>query len=96
MVLAVQLILLLAIVLTSLSLLNRRQHDYLILNLTGQLRVITQTMVTQSSHYAEQAPRDYETYERDLGLFNKDLINHVNRFDAIIRSLKNRPRKYSK
>jgi len=89
-VLLLQLIILLGIVFSSLYLINLRQHDYLILNLTGQLRVITQNLVTQSNHYVEQAPRDYATYRRDLGLFNKDMQIQVEAFDTIIQSLKAR------
>lgn len=89
-VLLLQLAALLTIVFSSLYLVNLRQHDYLILNLTGQLRVITQNLVTQSSHYTEQAPRDYATYHRDLGLFNKDLQMQVQAFNTIIQSLKAR------
>ena len=89
-VLLVQLIALLAIVFSSLYLINLRQHDYLILNLTGQLRVITQNLVTQSNHYVEQAPRDFATYNRDLGLFNKDLQMQIKAFNDIIQSLKAR------
>ena len=39
-----------------------RQHDYLILNLTGQLRVISQTMKDQALHYTMQAPDDYDKF----------------------------------
>lgn len=49
--------------------LKLRQHDYLILNLTGQLRVISQTMTEQAHHYAQQAPDDYDKYNRDLGTY---------------------------
>lgn len=89
-VLLIQLLALLAIVFTSIYLLNLRQHDYLILNLTGQLRVISQNLVTQSNHYVDQAPRDYATYNRDLQLFNKDLQMQITSFNTIIDSLKAR------
>ncbi len=89
-ILAVQLVALLGVVFTSIYLINLRQHDYLILNLAGQLRVITQNLVTQSNHYIKQAPRDYAAYKRDLGLFNMDLQTQVKEFDAIINSLKKR------
>ncbi|MFO7603091.1 MAG: hypothetical protein R6X06_04665, partial [Gammaproteobacteria bacterium] len=89
-VLLIQLAALLGIVFSSLYLINLRQHDYLILNLTGQLRVITRNLLTQSSHYIEQAPRDYVSYYRDLGLFSKDLQMQVTAFDTIIQSLQAR------
>ena len=89
-VLLIQFIALLTVVLSTLYLINLRQHDYLILNLTGQLRVITKSLVTQSSHYIEQAARDDDTYDRDLKLYNKDLHMQVDAFDNIIQSLKSR------
>jgi response regulator RpfG family c-di-GMP phosphodiesterase/HAMP domain-containing protein len=89
-VLFVQLTALLVIVLTTLYLLNLRQHDYLILNLVGQARILTQTMVNQSAHYLEQAPRDYASYERDLGLFNRDLSMQVDSIENILKSLQQR------
>ncbi|MFO7603546.1 MAG: HD domain-containing phosphohydrolase, partial [Gammaproteobacteria bacterium] len=58
--------------------------------LTGQLRVITRNLLTQSSHYIEQAPRDYVSYYRDLGRFSKDLQMQVMSFDTIIQSLQAR------
>jgi len=89
-ILLVQLVALLAIVISTIYLVNLRQHDYLILNLTGQLRVITRNLVNQSSNYIKQAPRDYKTYNRDLGLFNMDLQMQVKAFDSIIQSLRAR------
>jgi response regulator RpfG family c-di-GMP phosphodiesterase/HAMP domain-containing protein len=89
-VLFAQLTALLLIVLTTLYLLNLRQHDYLILNLVGQARILTQTMVNQSAHYLEQAPRDYASYERDLGLFNRDLTMQVESIENILSSLQQR------
>lgn len=88
--LSLQFVALLSIVLTTLYLVNLRQHDYVILNLTGQLRVLNEGIVTQARHYAEQAPRSYRSYYRDLGLFNKDLQMQVQAFDRIIRALKAR------
>jgi len=88
--LSVQFLALLSIVLTTLYLVNLRQHDYVILNLTGQLRVLNQNIFTQARHYAEQAPRTYTSYHRDLGLYNKDLQMQVQAFDRIIRALKAR------
>ena len=89
-VLAVQFFALLAIVLTSLYLVNLRQHDYVILNLTGQLRVINQNLSTQAKHYSEQGPGERASSGRDPGPFQKDLLMQVEAFDRIIRSLKNR------
>ena len=89
-VLMMQILVLLGIVITSLYLIKLRQHDYLILNLTGQLRVITQSLVTQSRHYVDAAPRDYATYNRDLNLYNRDLQQEVASFNKIVQALKQR------
>ena len=89
-VLLIQFIAVLAVVFSTLYLIKLRQHDYLILNLTGQLRVITNSLVTQSRHYLAQAARDYDTYARDLKLYNMDLRMQIEAFDEIIQSLKTR------
>ncbi len=67
--------------------LNLRQHDYLILNLTGQLRVISQTMTEQARHYAQQAPDDPQKYQRDLGTYWQDLQKQIALYDRIAHSL---------
>ncbi|MBD3670737.1 MAG: HD domain-containing protein [Gammaproteobacteria bacterium] len=68
----------------ALNWLDLRKHDYLILNLSGQLRVISEVMLKQSENYLSHAARDYETYYRDLNLFRKDLDRLVEEYDAII------------
>jgi len=88
--LAVQFLLLSFIVAFTLYALELRKHDYTILNLAGQLRVMSQTMATQSMNYVENAPRDYETYDRDLGLYSKDLNKLITNYDHIIESFKER------
>lgn len=70
--------------------LKLRQHDYLILNLTGQLRVISQTMTEQARHYAEQAPDDYDKYNRDLGTYWQDLQKQTVLYERIVHSLETR------
>lgn len=89
-VLAIQFIVLLLIVSFTVYALNLRKHDYTILNLAGQLRVLSQTIVAQSYNYVERAPRDYKSYERDLGLYNRDLNLFINKYDRIINSFKAR------
>ena len=78
-----QIALLVGIVSTTLYLLNLRQHDYLILNLTGQLRVIAQTMVNQSSHFLQLAPAQRSGYGQDLDML-------IAGYDEIVLSLKRR------
>ncbi len=88
--LAIQFIVLVAIVSTTLYLLDLRKHDYLILNLSGQLRVISQLIVNQSVTYADNAPRNYTSYRRDLALYHKQLQMLITRYDKIINSFKAR------
>ncbi|MFM9914061.1 MAG: HD domain-containing phosphohydrolase [Methylophilaceae bacterium] len=70
--------------------LHLRQHDYLILNLAGQLRVLSQSMIEQSQHYTEVAPDDEGKYARDLATYWKDLQKQIILYDKIIRSLESR------
>lgn len=88
--LGVQFLVLVAIVSTTLYLLDLRKHDYLILNLSGQLRVISQLIVNNSASYADNAPRNYQSYYRDVKLYNKQLQTLIQRYDKIIDSLKAR------
>jgi len=89
-VLVIQFAVLVGVVSTTLYLLDLRKHDYLILNMSSQLRVLVQGMVKQSINYSKHAPRSYEAYERDLGLYHQDLISYISSFDKIIRSFENR------
>ena len=70
--------------------LELRKHDYAILNLSGQLRVISQAIFSQSKNYKTVAPRDYESYNRDLNLYHKDLKNNIESYDEIIKAFEKR------
>ncbi len=70
--------------------LHLRKHDYLILNLAGQLRVLSQTMMEQAHHYAKVAPDDDDKYARDLATYWQDLQKQTLLYDKIIRSLESR------
>ncbi len=70
--------------------LNLRQHDYLILNLTGQLRVLSQTMTEQSIHYVNHAPESYDSYDRDLESYWPNLQKQINLYEKITHSLESR------
>lgn len=70
--------------------LDQRKHDYLILNLTGQMRVATRTMAEQATHYLSDSPDDYAKYNRDLQLYWRDLQKQLDLVDRIIVSLKER------
>lgn len=88
--LSIQFIVLVIIVSSTLYLLNLRKHDYLILNLSGQLRVISQLMVNHSAAYADNAPRNFKSYYRDVALYHKQIQMLVERYDKIIDSFKAR------
>jgi len=88
--LSIQFIVLVIIVSSTLYLLNLRKHDYLILNLSGQLRVISQLMVNHSAAYADNAPRNFKSYYRDVALYRKQIQMLVERYDKIINSFKAR------
>ncbi|MCW9014410.1 MAG: HD domain-containing protein [Gammaproteobacteria bacterium] len=49
------------------------------------MKVFAQTFYDQSHNYIKAAPRDYETYDRDLNLYHKDLKNNIDNYDTIIR-----------
>ena len=70
--------------------LKLRQHDYLILNLTSQLRVLSQTMLDQAIHYQDQAPDDYDKYNRDLATYWLGLQKQTKLYETIITSLQTR------
>ncbi len=82
--LGIQFAVLVIVVSTTLYLLNLRKHDYLILNLSGQLRVISQLMVNYSTSYQDNAPRDYKTYYRDVRLYYQQIHALIERYDRII------------
>ena len=88
--LGIQFIVLVVIVSSTLYLLNLRKHDYLILNLSGQLRVISQLIVNHSAAYADNAPRNFKSYYRDVALYHKQIQMLVERYDKIINSFKAR------
>lgn len=70
--------------------LTLRKHDYAILNLAGQLRVISQSIVSQGVNYKQFAPRDYKSYERDLKLCHKNLQKHLKDYAIIIKGFETR------
>ena len=74
----------------TLSSVNARKHDYAILNLAGQLRVITTSLITQSKQYKANAPRDYPSYNRDIKLYAGSMNDLVTQYNSIITGFKNR------
>ena len=82
--------LLISIIIFTLSSVNARQHDYAILNLAGQLRVISTSLLAQSKQYQENAPRNYPAYYRDLKLYAINLNDQITTYDGIIQAFKKR------
>lgn len=68
--------------------LGLRKHDYVILNLSGQLRALSQSMVSESLHFRERRT-ELPGAER-AALFLANLRTQAATFDKIINSLKNR------
>jgi len=88
--LGIQFGVLLLVVSITLYELGLRRHDYVILNLAGQLRVISQVMVNQSHNYLQQTPRSYASYQSDLNLYHKDLLEQIAGYSKIIDAFKQR------
>lgn len=65
--------------------LDLRKHDYVILNLSGQLRALAESMVSDSLHYREKGMG-----ESGAAIFRANLRMQAQTFDKIITSLKNR------
>ncbi|MBL1276163.1 MAG: HD domain-containing protein [Ectothiorhodospiraceae bacterium] len=66
-----------------------RKHDYEILNLAGQLRIISQSMGGQSLHYLEAA-RGASTGKVGPSPFARNLNQQIQTFDKIITAFENR------
>jgi len=70
--------------------LELRRHDYLILNLTGQLRVISLTMQEQAHHYLMGAPDDYDKYNRDLVTYWQGMQEQIALYERITQAFTTR------
>jgi len=85
-----QLLLIILMSLFSVYELSLRKHDYAILNLAGQLRVTAQNLVSESHNYKLSAPRDYESYQRDLNFYHKNILKQIKNYSAIIYDFERR------
>ncbi len=90
MLLVVQFVVLIGLVSTSVYLVNLRQHDYLILNLAGQLRVIAQGVTQHSNHYLYSLSDRQATSAREHERYLSYLDAQLNNFGNIIASLEQR------
>jgi len=61
---------------------HQRTHDAVV-TLAGRLQLTAQYLSNQAMRYKAHAPPDYRSYHRDLELYYKDLLGHVETFDMI-------------
>jgi len=67
-----------------------RKHDYEILNLAGQLRVISHTMAHQSRSYLREHDLNASSDQHDSGFYSQNLQHSMALYEKIIRSFRNR------
>ena len=70
---------------------NQRRHDYDTLQSSGTTQQLFSSLITRSSQYVEAAPRDWETYFRDLGMYGQDLNNIILKLDNTLLTLTDLP-----
>ncbi|MDO6515413.1 MULTISPECIES: HD domain-containing phosphohydrolase [unclassified Neptuniibacter] len=70
---------------------NQRRHDYDTLQSSGTTQQLFSSLISRSSQYAEAAPRDWETYFRDLGMYGQDLNNIILKLDNTLSTLTDLP-----
>lgn len=88
--LIIQLALFSAIVGFTLYELSLRKHDYIILNLAGQLRVISQDIENQSLIYSEKHHSTPGDHSYDSQVYRTNLRLSMDQFDTIIYSFQQR------
>jgi len=67
-----------------------RKHDYMILNLAGQMRVISHTMVHQSRNYLKEGAIIPLTSQSDSGFYSRNLQQSMALYEKIITGFRNR------
>ena len=70
--------------------LDLRKHDYVIMNLVGQLRVIAKQLVSQSLYYREHSKASTLSSNENDQLFIEGLSQGINDYEAIISALQAR------
>jgi len=58
-----------------------RKHDYEILNLAGQMRVVSNALLHQSGNYPDRAATNAADYDRDLGLYYRGMQQNIRLYD---------------
>ena len=66
---------------------NQRRQDYIAIQSSGTTQQLFSSLITRSKQYAEAAPRDWETYNRDLGMYGEDLNNIIIELDKAVHTL---------
>jgi hypothetical protein len=64
--------------------LEQQRNATMVLNRAGRLELAGEQLAMQAMNYQENPPRDYETYHRDVRLYYRDLLAHLNTFDEIL------------
>lgn len=67
-----------------------RKHDYMILNLAGQTRVISHTLTHQSRNYLKENAAIPLTSQHDSGFYSRNLQQSMALYGKIITSFRNR------
>lgn len=67
-----------------------RKHDYMILNLAGQTRVISHTLAHQSRNYLKENAATPLISQRDAGFYSRNLQQSMDLYEKIITSFRNR------
>lgn len=73
----------------SMHVIDRLRCDQAMLQLAGRLQYHQQHMSMQAMQYKENAPRDYASYFRDLGLYFQDLKHSRAELSVIIQAFAN-------
>lgn len=69
------------------SLYRASVHSQSVLSELRRLETVGESLLARSSHYVDNAARDYEAYARDVALFKRELIVDIERFDGSLEQL---------
>lgn len=68
----------------TLSVVRQQRDDDAVLRLSGELQYLVQSLSMHAMSYRENAPRDYDTYFRDVRLYYRELDRQLERIDRLI------------
>ena len=88
--LVVQFAILMGIVVSTVYLVNLRQHDYIILNLSGQLRVIAQSLTQQTRWYLDNKAVSEGSSKENERMYSENISYQMDNFNEIVVSLQER------